>query len=54
MRMWAAFAKTGNPSVKGLIEWPAYTEQTDQFLYIGQKLEVKKGVKSSYEAPPSR
>lgn len=52
MRMWAAFAKTGNPSVKGLIEWPAYTEQNDQYLHIGQKLQVKKGVKSSYVAPP--
>lgn len=54
MRMWAAFAKTGNPSAKGLIEWPAYTEANDQFLYIGQQLAVKKGVKESYVAPPRR
>jgi para-nitrobenzyl esterase len=54
MRMWAAFAKTGNPSVKGLIDWPAYTEQNDTYLRIGQKLEVKKGVKESYVAPPVR
>jgi para-nitrobenzyl esterase len=54
MRMWAAFAKTGNPSVKGLIEWPAYTEQNDQFMYIGQMLQAKKGVKESYVAPPKR
>lgn len=54
MRMWAAFAKTGNPSVKGLIEWPAYTEQNDQYLHIGQKLQVKKGIKGSYVAPPGR
>ena len=54
MRMWAAFAKTGDPSVKGLIEWPAYTQQNDQYLHIGQKLQVKMGVKSSYVAPPGR
>ena len=54
MRMWAAFAKTGNPSVKGLIDWPAYTEQNDTFLNIGQTLQVKKGVKESYVAPPKR
>jgi para-nitrobenzyl esterase len=54
MRMWAAFAKTGNPSVKGLIEWPSYTEQNDQYLHIGQKLQVKKGIKGSYVAPPGR
>jgi para-nitrobenzyl esterase len=54
MRMWVAFAKIGNPSVKGLIEWPAYTEQNDQYIHIGQKLQVKKGIKSSYVAPPGR
>lgn len=52
MRMWAAFAKTGNPSVKGLVEWPAYTEKSDQYLRIGQTLEVKQGVKKSFVAPP--
>jgi para-nitrobenzyl esterase len=54
MRIWAAFAKTGDPSVKGLIEWPAFTQQEDQYLHIGQKLQVKKGIKSSYVAPPGR
>jgi para-nitrobenzyl esterase len=53
MRMWAAFAKTGDPSVKGLIQWPEYTESSDQYLRIGQKLEVKKGVKTSFVAPPA-
>ncbi len=38
----------------GLVTWPAYTEQNDQYLRIGQKLEVKKGVKESYVAPPKR
>jgi para-nitrobenzyl esterase len=52
MRMWAAFAKTGDPSVAGLIEWPAYTEAGDQYLRIGQTLAVKKGVKESFVAPP--
>jgi len=54
MRMWAAFAKTGNPSVKGLIEWPAYSDKNDQYLRIGQTLEVKQGIKGSYVAPPAR
>ena len=54
MRMWSTFAKTGNPSVKGLIEWPAYTEKNDQYLRIGATLEVKKGIKESFVAPPSR
>lgn len=47
-----AFAKTGNPSVKGLVEWPAYTAQDDKYLRIGQALAVKKGRQESYVAPP--
>jgi para-nitrobenzyl esterase len=43
MTMWTQFAKTGNPSVKGLIEWPAYDENTDQYLYIAESLQVKSG-----------
>jgi para-nitrobenzyl esterase len=54
MNMWAAFAKTGDPSVKGLVTWPAYTQQNDLYLRIGQTLEVKKGVKESFVAPPKK
>jgi para-nitrobenzyl esterase len=41
--MWAQFARTGNPSVEGLIEWPAWGSATDQYLYITDPLEVKSG-----------
>ena len=41
MSMWTQFAKTGDPSVKGLIDWPAYEASTDQYLYIADPLEVK-------------
>jgi carboxylesterase type B len=37
------FAKTGIPSVSGLIDWPAYTAEDDTYLSIGPKLEVKMG-----------
>ena len=43
MQMWTAFARTGNPSVKGLINWPAYNETTDRYLYIVEPLQVKSG-----------
>jgi para-nitrobenzyl esterase len=43
MQMWTAFARTGNPSVKGLIDWPAYDEDTDKYLYIVEPLQVKSG-----------
>jgi para-nitrobenzyl esterase len=47
MRIWTQFAKTGNPSVQGLVDWPAYTTDTDQYLDIGDELKVKSGVSKS-------
>ncbi|HEX6242695.1 MAG TPA: carboxylesterase family protein, partial [Polyangiales bacterium] len=52
MKIWSQFAKTGNPSVPGLIDWPAYTAETDQYLEIGAELKVKKGVATSGKSPP--
>ena len=52
--VWAQFAKTGNPSVPGLIDWPAYTEENNAYLDIGSPLEAKTGIQASYTAPPPR
>ena len=43
MKIWTNFAKTGNPSLKGVVDWPAYQEATDQYLYITGSLRVKSG-----------
>ncbi len=43
MAMWAQFAKKGNPSVKGLTTWPAWTAASDQYMYIADPLQVKTG-----------
>jgi|WetSurMetagenome_2_1015567.scaffolds.fasta_scaffold17652_3 para-nitrobenzyl esterase len=43
MRMWTQFAKTGNPSVRGLIEWPPYGRSTDEYLYVTEPLQVRAG-----------
>jgi para-nitrobenzyl esterase len=43
MKMWVQFAKTGNPSVEGLITWPAWEKSTDQYLYIAEPLQVRSG-----------
>lgn len=43
MRMWTAFARTGNPSVPGIIEWPECDEATDKYLYIVDPLQVRTG-----------
>jgi para-nitrobenzyl esterase len=52
--VWAQFAKTGNPGVPGLIDWPAYTEQNNAYLDIGNPLTAKTGIQASYVAPPPR
>ncbi|MGD0795098.1 MAG: carboxylesterase family protein [Dehalococcoidales bacterium] len=43
MQMWAQFARTGDPSVKGLIYWPPWDPSTDKYLYIAEPLQVKLG-----------
>ena len=53
-QVWAQFAKTGNPSVPGLIDWPAYTEANNAYLDIGNPLTAKTGIQASYTPPPPR
>jgi para-nitrobenzyl esterase len=43
MKVWVNFAKTGNPGLKGVIDWPAWDEATDQYFYITESPEVKSG-----------
>lgn len=42
--MWVQFARTGTPSIPGLIEWPPYDAATDRYLRIGEPLEVRTGL----------
>jgi len=43
MTMWVQFAKTGDPSVEGLVTWPAWEPTTDQYLEIAWPLQVRSG-----------
>lgn len=52
-RIWAQFAKTGNPSVPGLIDWPRYTKANNAYLDIGTPLQVKQNIQTAYIAPPA-
>ena len=53
--IWAQFAKTGNPSVPGLVEWPAWTADSKGYLMLGTPLEGKVGgLENTYIAPPPR
>lgn len=43
MQMWAQFARNGDPSVPGLISWPAWDKSTDQYLLIADPIQVRSG-----------
>ena len=54
MSIWTQFARTGNPSVKGLIEWPAWDEAGDRYLFIAETLEIKSGYSDLTKIQPIR
>jgi len=54
MSIWTQFARTGNPSVKGLIEWPAWDEVGDRYLFIAETLEIKSGYSDLTKIQPIR
>jgi para-nitrobenzyl esterase len=54
MTIWTNFAKTGNPSVKGLIEWPAWDNTTDKYLLITDPLQIKHGYSELTKIEPDR
>jgi para-nitrobenzyl esterase len=43
MKLWAQFARTGDPNIKGLIEWPVWEQSSDKYLYVKDTLQVKSG-----------
>jgi para-nitrobenzyl esterase len=51
MTMWTQFAKKGDPSVEGMVTWPAYDQATDQYLYIADPLQVKSGFSQLLQSP---
>jgi len=40
IRYWVQFAKTGDPNVEGLPQWPAYTTKSDQYLELGDEIKI--------------
>ncbi|MDD5045100.1 MAG: carboxylesterase family protein [Candidatus Omnitrophica bacterium] len=52
LTIWTTFARTGNPSVKGLIEWPAWDEATDKYLLITDPLQIKQGYSDLMKIKP--
>ncbi|GEM_PF-852731 len=53
IRMWVQFAKTGDPSVPGLIDWTPYDPVAEPYLDIGRELKVKTGLAKAGVTPPA-
>ncbi len=51
--IWAQFAKSGDPSVEGLAEWPQYSESGNVYFDLSAEMAAKENVQSSYVAPPA-
>ena len=43
MNLWRNFARTGKPEAEGVPNWPEYSTKSDQYLYIGEKFEIRSG-----------
>ncbi len=48
MTMWTNFAKTGDPSVPGLVTWPVYTPANDSYVEMGATPTVRTGLSTLY------
>lgn len=53
MSIWTNFAKTGDPSVSGVITWPVYTTASDAYVEIGMggTITAKTGVAAAFGNP---
>jgi para-nitrobenzyl esterase len=43
MSLWSNFAKTGDPSIPGMLAWTPYTSDNDLYLELGAAPEMKTG-----------
>ena len=46
MTIWTNFAKTGDPSVEGKLDWPAYDTKNAATAVLGENIAIRSGVRS--------
>ena len=51
IQYWAQFAKTGNPNKEGLLHWPKFDLNKQQYLDFNTDIKVKKSLKSPLIQP---
>ena len=47
MQIWTNFAKTGDPSVEGLNEWPVYSADNPEMLVLGPRIYGVEGLRAA-------
>ena len=48
MAIWTRFARTGDPSVPGLVDWPAFTPASDAYVELGATPVIQSGFSSVF------
>ena len=48
MTYWTQFAKTGNPNVEGLPEWPTYAQETDIHMEFGTEIKTGQHLRKKF------
>lgn len=48
LTIWTNFAKTGNPSIPGELEYPEYDAQSQQYVELSDIAEVKSGIANEF------
>ena len=46
MTIWTHFAKTGNPSVSNIIDWPTYSVEDQNTAILGTQIRMSGGIRS--------
>ena len=46
MTIWTNFAKTGDPSVEGVVDWPAYDSERANIAVLGKDITFESGIRS--------
>jgi para-nitrobenzyl esterase len=41
MRIWTQYAASGDPNIKGMVNWPVWDQVSDRYLFIGDQPEVR-------------
>jgi para-nitrobenzyl esterase len=45
MTAWTNFAKAGNPSIAGVVDWPAHAPDKPSYVVLGRNISVVRGLR---------